>query len=105
MLPALSHATSDGRLKVDPGVPDPGAAAGAPPGPAPRPPPPPAPPPAPGPPPRGAAGRTLIASGLRPSTSATRPSGSNFTTWLAPASTVHTLSCGSIRRPYAMLKP
>src|SRR6476659_8734159 len=105
MLPALSQATSDGRLNVEPGVPDPGAAAGAPPpGPPPRPAPPPAPP-RPPPSPRGAAGRTLIASGLRPSTSATLPSGANFTTWLAAASTVHTLSCGSILRPYATLKP
>ena len=84
MLPARSHATSVGRLNVEPGVPDPGApppraaaAAGA----APRPP----PRAALGrraTPPRAAArrrhrpppGRTLIASGFRPSTRATRPS-------------------------------
>ena len=50
-------------------------------------------------PPAAARGRTAIASGLRPSTSATRPSVSNFTTWLAPTSMVQTLSCGSTRRP------
>ena len=53
----------------------------------------------------GRAGRTLIVSGLRPSTRATRPSVSNLTTWLAAASIVQTLSCGSTRRPIAALKP
>src|SRR5687767_3683787 len=129
MLPALSQPTSVGRLKLEPGVPDPGAAACPPPGP-PRPPPPPPPacgapprpsgaprPPgegprpsaAPGPPapgggggggntpeptmpagPGDAPGLTLIVSGFRPSTSAIRPSVSNFTTWFAPMSIVQT---------------
>ena len=57
------------------------------------------------PPAGGAAGRTLIASGFRPSTSATRPCASNFTTWLADPSMVQTLSWGSTRRPNAVLKP
>src|SRR5436190_17007642 len=98
MLPALSQATSAVRLKLSPGIPDPGGPAG------PRPPPaaaggapaprpsgggPPAPRPSgggpprpsgagpPRPPPGGADGRTEMASGFRLSTSWRRPSGSN----------------------------
>src|SRR4029450_6978566 len=116
MFPARSHATSVGRLKVDPGTPDPAgprppprpprpsappAAAGAPPAPgaplgaAPRAPsgPPPRPPSGAAPrPPPGAPARTAIVSGLRPSTSATLPSASNFTTWLAAESIGQTLA-------------
>src|SRR5215204_1200110 len=101
MLPSRSHATSAGRLKLDPGVPVPGVAP-----PRPLPPPAPAPPaPDPAPPPAGCAGRTPIASGFRPSTSATRPDGSNLITWLAAASIVQTLSEGSTRKPIAALNP
>src|SRR5215204_3028440 len=133
MLPALSQPTSVGRLKLEPGVPDPGAAACGPPRPppaagggggAPRPSGAPPRAPAAGPPAPGGAGggpktpepivpagpgeapgRTLMVSGLRPRTSATRPSASNFTTWLAPMSIVQMLSCGSTRMPYAALNP
>ena len=103
MLPALSQATSVGWLNVEPGTPVAGlaplaaAAAAA----------------ATATATAAAAGRAgrlraaapPITSGLRPSTSATRPSVSNFTTWLAPTSMVQTLSCGSTRRPKAALKP
>src|SRR6266516_5215619 len=113
MLPVLSQATSVGRLNVEPGRPDPGRPrpppprpASAPPAGAPRPPSA-APRPASGAPrpPPGDPDRTLIASGFRPRTRATRPSVSNLTTWLAASSTVQTLSCGSTRSPNAALNP
>ena len=103
MLPAASHATSVGRLKLEPGVPSPGRRWRA--GPAPRPgtgagtgtlvpglrP---APAPGPRPPARPPRGRTGIVSGLRPSTSATRPVGVEL----------HDLAGAGVDRPDVVLR-
>ena len=47
--------------------------------------------------------RSVMFSGFLPSTIASRPSGSNFTTMFEPASTIQTLSCGSTRTCCAKL--
>src|SRR5262245_49810041 len=122
MLPDLSHVTSAVRLKLSPGIPDPGgpggpnrpppagacagagdAGAAAPAAGAAAPRPSPAPPrPAPAAPPNG---RTRMASGLRLNVSRWRPSESNLITLLDPWSTTQMLSCGSTRTCCAKLKP
>src|SRR3954471_15484165 len=84
MLPALSHATSVGWLKLSPGTPDPG-------GPDARPNTPLLP-------------SSPTASSRRPRVRRTLPDGSNLTTILDARSTTQMLSCGSTLTPCANRK-